>query len=163
MVPAPRLAGMHEAPRPGTRPATAIAMLLLALLVSACFGPAPSSPSPLVVPPAASSSAVPFTGTGVSGHATGGPTCPVERPGDPACAPRPVAGAVIVVRGADGAEVARATTDVTGLYQVALAPGDYTLEAGPVAGYMSAQAPTPLTVTQGAVTTLDVAYDTGIR
>ena len=29
--------------------------------------------------------------TGIVGHATAGPICPVERPGDPACEPRPVA------------------------------------------------------------------------
>ena len=33
-------------------------------------------------------------GPGAGGRVTAGPTCPVERPGDPACAPRMVAGAV---------------------------------------------------------------------
>ena len=49
--------------------------------------------------------------TGIRGTALAGPICPVEKiPPDPACAPRPVAGAVVVVRDASGAEVARTTT-----------------------------------------------------
>ena len=101
--------------------------------------------------------------TGVAGRATGGPTCPVEQPGDPSCAGRMVAGAALLVRGADGTEVARFTTDASGLFRMALPPGDYTLEAGPVEGYMGGPAPAPFTVTGGAETWLDVPYDTGIR
>jgi xanthine/uracil/vitamin C permease (AzgA family) len=87
----------------------------------------------------------------------------VERPGDPACAPRLVAGAVLVVRGADNAEVARFTTDASGFYRIALAPGAYTLEVGPVKGFMSGPGPQAFTVQDGATTPLDLAYDTGIR
>ena len=58
--------------------------------------------------------------TGVAGRATGGPTCPVEQPGDPSCAGRMVSGAALVVRGADGTEVARFTTDGSGLFRIAL-------------------------------------------
>jgi hypothetical protein len=103
------------------------------------------------------------TTAGVGGRVTGGPTCPVERPGDPACAPRLVAGAVLVVRGADNAEVARFTTDASGFYRIALAPGAYTLEVGPVKGFMSGPGPQAFTVQDGATTPLDLAYDTGIR
>ena len=101
--------------------------------------------------------------TGVAGRATGGPTCPVERPGEPACAGRMVAGAELVVKSVDGTEVARFTTDGSGLFRIALPPGDYTLEVGPVEGYMSAPGPAPFTVAGGAETWLDVPYDTGIR
>jgi hypothetical protein len=101
--------------------------------------------------------------TGVAGRVAGGPSCPVEQPGDPACAPRVVAGAVLTVRGGDGSEVARVTTDGSGLFRIALPPGDYTLEAAPVEGFMSAPGPQPFTVTGGAETWLDVPYDTGIR
>lgn len=101
--------------------------------------------------------------SGVGGRVTGGPTCPVERPGDPACAPRLVAGAVLVVKGAGGTEIARTTTDASGFYRIALPPGEYTLEASPVEGFMSGPAPTPFTVADGALTALDLSYDTGIR
>ncbi len=103
------------------------------------------------------------TSTGVGGRATGGPTCPVERPGDPACAPRMVAGAVLTIRDVTGAEAARFTSDGSGLYRIVLAPGDYTLEASPVEGFMGTPGPAPLTVAAGAETWLDVPYDTGIR
>ncbi len=101
--------------------------------------------------------------TGVAGRATGGPTCPVEQPGDPSCAGRTVAGAALLVRAADGTEVAKFTTDGSGLFRIALPPGDYTLEANPVEGYMGAPGPAPFTVTGGAETWLDAPYDTGIR
>lgn len=101
--------------------------------------------------------------SGVAGRATGGPTCPVERPGDPACAGRLVAGAALAVRNTDGTEVATFTTDGSGLFRIPLPPGDYTLEAGPVEGYMSTPGPAAFTVTGSAETWLDVTYDTGIR
>jgi hypothetical protein len=101
--------------------------------------------------------------TGVAGRVTGGPTCPVERPGDPACAGRMVSGAALAVRGADGTEVATFTTDGSGLFRIALPPGDYTLEASPGEGFMSAPGPASFTVTGGAETWLDIGYDTGIR
>lgn len=103
------------------------------------------------------------TATGVAGRVTAGPTCPVETPGDPACDPRAVAGAVLVVRGAGNVEVARLTTDAMGLFRLGLQPGDYTLEPQPVEGLMGTAAPMPFSVVEGDETFLDVAYDTGIR
>ncbi len=103
------------------------------------------------------------TTSGVGGRVTGGPTCPVERPGDPACAARLVAGAMLVVKAAGGTEIARFTTDESGFYRIALPPGEYTLEASPVEGFMSGPAPQPFTVADGALTVLDLSYDTGIR
>jgi hypothetical protein len=53
--------------------------------------------------------------TGIRGTALAGPVCQVETiPPDPACAPRPVAGAVILIRDASGTEVARTTTGADG-------------------------------------------------
>lgn len=103
------------------------------------------------------------TATGVGGRVTAGPTCPVERPGDPNCAARPVAGAVLVVRGSGGTEVARFTTDASGLYRVPLQPGDYTLVPQPVQGVMGTAPPAPFTVAAGRETAVQVDYDTGIR
>ncbi len=103
------------------------------------------------------------TSTGVGGWATGGPTCPVERPGDPACAPRMVGGAELVVRDAGGVDTTRFTTDGSGLFRIVLPPGDYSVEASPVEGFMGTPGPLPFTVAQDAETWLDVPYDTGIR
>ncbi len=101
--------------------------------------------------------------TGVTGRALAGPVCPVERPNDSACGPRAVEGAVLVVRGVGGTEVARVTTDGSGLFRIDLQPGSYTLEPQPVDGLMGTAAPMPFSVTSGSETHLAVAYDTGIR
>jgi len=101
--------------------------------------------------------------TGVGGQVTAGPTCPVQRPNDPACDNRPVGGAVLVVTGAGGVEVARVTTDASGLFRIGLQPGSYILVPQPVAGLMGTAAPMPFTVTDGSETFLAVGYDTGIR
>ncbi len=101
--------------------------------------------------------------TGVAGRATGGPTCPVERPGDPTCAPRLVGGAELAILDASGAQVARVTTDGSGYYRLALAPGEYTLQGPAVEGFMSGPAPAPFTVQDGAETWIDLSWDTGMR
>jgi hypothetical protein len=103
------------------------------------------------------------TAQGVGGWAFAGPTCPVERPGDSACARRMVGGAVLVVTGADGKEVARFTTDGSGLFRVHLDPGEYTVQAAPVQGLMGTPGPATAEVQAGKEVWLDVAYDTGIR
>jgi hypothetical protein len=101
--------------------------------------------------------------TGVAGRVAAGPTCPVERPGDSSCQPRPVAGAVLVVTGAGGTEVARVTADADGLFRVDLQPGDYTLVPQPSEGLLGTAQPVPFTVAQGSPTFLEIDYDTGIR
>ena len=103
--------------------------------------------------------------TGVRGTVTSGPTCPVEtQPPDPACAARPVAGAVLVFTNADGAEVARATSGADGSFAVELEPGAYHVAAEPVEGLMGTPAPLDVEVEAGApMTELQVSYDTGIR
>jgi hypothetical protein len=100
----------------------------------------------------------------VRGVAQAGPVCPVERvPPDPACADRPVAGAVLVVT-QNGKEVARTTTEADGRFHLRLAPGDYQLVPEPVEGLMGTAEPIKLTVREGGVPApLIVAYDTGIR
>lgn len=101
--------------------------------------------------------------TGVGGRVTAGPRCPVAKPDDPNCADKPVTGAVLVVKGAGGVEVARVTTDASGLFRLGLQPGDYTLEPQPVEGLLGTAAPMAFAVTEGAETFLAVSYDTGIR
>jgi hypothetical protein len=102
--------------------------------------------------------------TGISGTAVAGPVCPVERvPADPACAPRPVAGATIVVRDASGTEVARVVTGADGAFVVEMAPGDYQVEPQPVEGFMGGAQAQTVTVADGLLATVQLEYDTGIR
>lgn len=100
--------------------------------------------------------------TGIFGTAAAGPTCPVEQPDDPACQPRPVAGATVLIRDATGAEVASAVSGADGTFFVELPAGSYTLFAQPVEGLMGFPEPVPVEVTDGEAT-VDLAYDTGIR
>jgi hypothetical protein len=102
--------------------------------------------------------------TGVRGMVTAGPTCPVETiPADPACAPRPVPGAVLVFTDADGHEVKRVTSAEDGSFSVELPPGVYGVTAQAVEGLMATPAPMEVEVEAGQPTELQVSYDTGIR
>ena len=126
-----------------------VLLLGLLIVVAACAGGA--SPAP-----AASG------GTGIGGTAFAGPTCPVERPGDSACQPRPVEGAVIVVTDAAREEVGQATTDAQGRFFVPLAAGSYLVTAGDVQGLMGPPASQEVVVSEGEAT-IELEYDTGIR
>lgn len=102
--------------------------------------------------------------TGLAITATAGPTCPVERiPPDPECAPRVVPGAVVVVRDATGAEVARVTLDAGGFAFIELPAGAYQVEGLAVTDLMGAPATAAVTVVAGASTAVALGYDTGIR
>ena len=102
--------------------------------------------------------------TGIRGLATAGPVCPVERvPPDPACAPRPVAGAKVVIRDASGTEVATPVTGSDGAFFVELQPGDYLVEPQPVQGLLGTAAQQSVSVGDGSVTAVQLDYDTGIR
>ena len=104
----------------------------------------------------------PMAGPGIRGIALAGPTCPVSRPNDPACADRPVAGAKIHVLASDGSEVATVTTDGAGRFQVRLDAGAYRVVPDPVTGLMGTARSQDVTVTTGVVD-VQVSYDTGIR
>jgi len=101
-------------------------------------------------------------GSGIEGHVTAGPTCPVARPNDPACADRPLEGVTIVVLTAAGNEAGRTITDASGYYGITLPSGPYTIEPQPVQGMVRGSPPVPVVVGEG-VTTVDIPYDTGIR
>jgi hypothetical protein len=116
------------------------------------------------VPPEAWPSPAGDGRTGLMISATAGPVCPVETvPPDPACEPRPVAGAAVVIKGADGSEAASVTLDDLGTAFVELAAGDYVVEPQPVEGMMGTAEPVAVTVIDGAGTPVVLAYDTGIR
>jgi hypothetical protein len=142
--------------------------LLVGVLVIACDPPsgAPSStgPSPLVSPTGAPS---PAGGPPrVLGSVTAGPVCPVEQsPPDPRCAPRPVAGAVIVATNGTGQEVGRVKSAADGSYELIVGEtGTVLITALPVDGLVRAPEPVPLTVSSpGTVERVDLEYDTGMR
>ncbi len=102
--------------------------------------------------------------TGLLLTAVAGPVCPVEtNPPDPACAPRAVPGAVVVLRDATGAEVARLTLDDRGFAFAELTAGDYVVEAQPQEGLLGTPEAVRVTVVEGAGTPVTLGYDTGIR
>jgi len=103
--------------------------------------------------------------TVLTGIVLAGPTCPVVRdPPDPACEDRPVAGAEIVAVGAQGQEVARASSDAEGGFSLALPVGEYQLVPQPVEGLMGTASPTAIVVVEGArLEPVTILYDTGIR
>jgi hypothetical protein len=99
-------------------------------------------------------------------HAVAGPTCPVERePPDPACQPRPVSGARVVVTPADGREIAvgQGTTDERGVLVLEIAVGQYLVGASEVEGVFGSPQNVPAEVSAGRTTSVLLEYDTGIR
>lgn len=130
------------------RPWSFVAALILTIAACAVAG----APSPAVVP-----------GTGLAISALAGPTCPVETLGDPACAPRPVAGAKVTILDAQGREAAMVVLDAKGSAAVALASGTYVVRAQPAGGLMGTPEPMEVAVLDGKLTPIALSYDTGIR
>ena len=100
--------------------------------------------------------------SGVRGHVTIGPMCPVMRAGEP-CPDRPYR-ALLVVRDAAGREVARVESAEDGTYALPLPSGAYVMAPqSPSASRMPWADSQPFEVGASAWTTLDVAFDSGIR
>jgi hypothetical protein len=92
---------------------------------------------------------------------TAGPTCPVERIGDPACAPRPVRGAELRLTGAGQITV---VTNADGTARATQIPvGVYRLVPQPVPGLMGTPTPLHIVIRQSQMTRASLSYDTGIR
>jgi hypothetical protein len=102
--------------------------------------------------------------SGIAGRAVLGPTCPVEREGTP-CPDQPYDGARLrIVDRGTGDVVATVTTDDQGRFRVAVAPGDYVVDAEPTEGRpLPFAKPVDVTVRPGRFTEVTVAFDTGIR
>ena len=101
-------------------------------------------------------------GTGIKGVVEVGPTCPVERINSP-CPPHPLA-ATVVVRDGSGAEVTRFRSGADGHFKLDLTPGRYTLLGLTIgSSFLPRPIPTSVTVTQGAYTSVNIEYDSGIR
>lgn len=92
------------------------------------------------------------------------PTCPVETsPPDPACAPRPLAGATVSVLAADGT-LTLLTAGADGVAATRLPVGRYTLTPMPVDGVLNSAPPIELEIVDEAlVIERELIYDTGIR
>jgi hypothetical protein len=132
---------------PGTT--VLLAILVLFATASCAAGAGGASPSP---------------SGGIDGTVSAGPTCPVEKlPADPACSPRLVSGAVLVVRDGSGAEVGRATTGADGTFFVPLPAGSYVVTPQPVEGLMGTAPQQSVDVAAGARSDIILVYDTGIR
>lgn len=157
---------------------TSILPLLLTLLLGAACAPAvdpspsarPATPTPTIgtsATPAPTISPVPSPSAGgaiLDVVLTSGPHCPVETvPPDPNCAPRPVAGATVVVRDGAGREVGRGQSDATGHVRLTLPPGGYEIEALAFAGLMGTPERATATLADTGTTTVEMGYDTGIR
>jgi hypothetical protein len=102
--------------------------------------------------------------TGVEGVALLGPIAPVARPGVPNT--RPLPGAIITVQSAGGgAQIARVRADSAGRFVLALPPGRYLIVGlPPKAGQALPRGiPETVVVRAGALTSVVVNYDSGIR
>ena len=103
------------------------------------------------------------TGPFVTGTVLAGPTCPVARPGDPACAPQPVA-ARVRFEDATGRAVATATSGADGGFRARVPSGTYTVVAGAsTGGQLPRGIPATVSVPATGIDGLQVAMDTGIR
>jgi uncharacterized surface anchored protein len=88
----------------------------------------------------------------------------MQNPPDPACADRPVVGAILIVTDDAGREVSRGTSDENGDFSIPLEPGHYVVRPQPVEGLMGTAQPVDFTIGEGgSAITFDIAYDTGIR
>ncbi len=126
---------------------------LLAVVLAGCRGAEASAPASAVA-----------TGE-VRGIVSAGPTCPVERaPPVPACAARPVTGALLLIEDADGRQVDEVRSGPGGEFGASLPAGTYRLVPQPVEGLLGTAAPAGFEVRAGRTTgPLAVEYDTGIR
>ncbi len=103
---------------------------------------------------------------GLTGMITAGPVCPVEQsPPDPKCAPRPVAGAVVIAKDATGDELGRTTSLADGSYTLPIGTkGTVEILALPVPGLLRPPATVAVSfVDQREWQRLNLEYDTGIR
>ena len=139
------------------------ATLLIAVVlafVGCSAAVAPSATAPSVTGSASASRPV------IRGTVTAGPVCPVERPGDSACAPRPVAGATIVVKTTGGAEVGRVASLADGSFAISLPAGDYVFVPQPFEGLLGTADQVSISVPASGSpppSPLQIQYDTGIR
>lgn len=99
----------------------------------------------------------------LSVSALAGPTCPVEPPGDPACAPRPVA-ATIEVIAPDGTGVGETHTNPDGSAELRVPAGVYVVLGRADESFMSRDSqPVVVSLAGGQQLAVWLFWDTGIR
>ena len=123
-------------------------------------GQTTAGPTTTSAPPPATEAPVPPAGGGVYGVVSAGPTCPVERAGQP-CPPRPVSATVTATNASTGA-VAVTHSDSLGRYTLPLPAGTYAVSAA-TGSALPRCSPTTATVTSGGAARADISCDTGIR
>jgi hypothetical protein len=99
-------------------------------------------------------------------RAQAGPVCPVEtEEPDPACEPRPVADARVLVQPGDGRDiiVAEGSTDENGVVRLEVPVGSYIVLGTEVQGLFGVPEQVQAQVGPDAVTVVTLTYDTGIR
>jgi Carboxypeptidase regulatory-like domain len=96
--------------------------------------------------------------SGISGRVTKWPSCPAESD-DAACSPEPLA-ARVSVSSSSGDVVATSETASDGSFRIALAPGNYVVDAE-ADGVMCA--PVDVTVTSNSYADVTVTCDSGVR
>ncbi|HEY5984254.1 MAG TPA: hypothetical protein VIU38_12365 [Anaerolineales bacterium] len=99
--------------------------------------------------------------SGIQGHISAGPTCPVVRVDVP-CPDQPYAGTLTILAEKTGFRIAQVTADATGYYRVSLAPGTYVVQPESP-GVMPRGTDITVVVLPHSFTTQDIVYDTGIR
>ena len=107
--------------------------------------------------------ASPGTGSNgrVSGHALAGPSCPVERPGDPNCQPKPVQGSVRFARGEE--LVTSVRIDSGGSFAVEIPAGTYAVTVDTGNNAFPVCAPVDVEVRANTDASVEISCDTGIR
>jgi hypothetical protein len=112
----------------------------------------------------------PAPGAGGGGGATGlhftaiaGPTCPVEQPGDPACAPKPVPNVPLVIMDGSGKVLDKLVLNASGTGVLTLDAGEYLVRTEGVEGFVSGPEAQLVSVVDGRVTEVRLLFDTGIR
>ena len=97
----------------------------------------------------------------LSGHALAGPTCPVERPGDPNCQPKPVLGSVQFAQGEHVVSTVR--IDASGGFAAEIPAGTYTVTVDTGDNPFPVCAPVEVEVRADANAVVEISCDTGIR
>lgn len=97
----------------------------------------------------------------VSGRALAGPTCPVERPGDPNCQPKPVQGSVQFAQ--EDHLVSSVPIDADGTFAAEIPAGTYTVKVDTGATAFPVCAPVEIEVRAGVDAVVEISCDTGIR